>query len=80
MAASVDVEPMTIVGGNEVGVEKGGIGVLVRGCRRYDPVIATAVRVFIAFRISVSLAGPPEALQSTIIKVMNRTVTPNACK
>jgi hypothetical protein len=79
-AANVDVKPITIVGGNEVGVVKRGGGVLVRGCRRYDPVMAIAVLVFIAFRTSASLAGPPEALQSKIIKLTNRPVTPSACK
>ena len=79
-AANVDVEPIVIVGGNAVGVVTKGGGVRVRGCRRYDPVIAIAVLVLIALWTSASLAGPPEALQSKVIRLMNRTVTPNACK
>jgi hypothetical protein len=76
----VEDEAGTRVSGKDVGAAKEGAGVLVRGCRRYDPVMAIAVRVLLALRTSASLAGPPEAIQMRIIKPMNRPVTPSACK
>lgn len=57
-----------------------GVGVLVRGCNRNDPVIAIAVLVLLAFRISASVAGPPEATQNISNKTINRLVTPSACR
>jgi hypothetical protein len=80
IAGTVDVEPSTFVGGKDVGVIKIGSGVLVRGCKRYEPVIAIAVLVLLAFRTSASLAGPPEAIQNRINKLTNRPVIPSACK
>ena len=64
----------------DVGAAKDGSGVLVRGCNRYDPVIAIEVRVLSAFRTAASLAGPPEIIQPRINKVTNRPVSPSACK
>ena len=61
-------------------IEVGGEGVLVRGCNRYEPVIAIEVLVLLAFRISASLAGPPEAIQMRINKLTNRPVIPSACR
>src|SRR5687768_2547184 len=74
----VDVELGTLVSGKDVGVT--GAGVFVRGCRRYDIVIAIDVRVPLAPRAAASLTGPPEAYQNRIIKITNRPVTPSACK
>ena len=77
----VDVEPGTLVWGKDVGVEKRGAGVFVRGSRRYDAVIAIDVLVLLAFRTSASLAAcPPEAIQTKINRIMNRPVTPSASK
>jgi len=53
----VDVELGTLVGGKDVGVVKRGGGVLVRGCKRYELVIAIAVLVLSALCISASLAA-----------------------
>jgi hypothetical protein len=78
--SKVDVEPGTLVSGNDVGTSKKGVGVRVRGCRRYDPVIAIVVRVALAFCASASLAGPPDATQKISSRATNRPVTPNACK
>lgn len=76
--ATVDVQPAWRVSGTEVGIK--GDGVLVRGCKRYEPVIAIAVLVLLAFRTAASLAGPPEAIQITINNATNRPVMPSACK
>ena len=45
----VDVEAGTFGWGEEVEIIIVGCGVFVRGCRRYDPVIAIDVRVLLAF-------------------------------
>ena len=76
----VGVKAGTLVWGKEDGVGNEGAGVLVRGCKRYDPVIAIDVLVLLAFRTASSLAGPPEAIQTRINNAMNRPVTPSACK
>lgn len=76
----VGVEAGRLVCGKAVGVGKDGPGVRVRGCKRYDPVIAIEVLVLLALRIASSLAGPPEAIQTRINKAINRPVTPSACK
>lgn len=76
----VGVELATLIGGKDVGIITVGAGVFVRGCKRYDPVIAIAVLVLLAFTTAASLAGPPEAIQTRIIKPMNRPVMPSACK
>jgi hypothetical protein len=76
----VGVAAGTLVCVKEDGVRKDGAGVLVRGCKRYDPVIAIDVLVLLAFRTASSLAGPPEAIQSRINRAINRPVTPSACK
>jgi len=79
-AGMVEVGPESLVGGKEVGGVKPGRGVGVRGCRRYDPVIAIDVRVLLALRTSASLAAlPPEAIQIRISIVTNRPVIPRAC-
>lgn len=72
-----EVEPGLFVC-KEVGLK--GCGVLVRGCKRYDAVIAMAVLVLSAFRTSISLAGPAEAIQTKINRITNRPVTPSACQ
>src|SRR5215216_716020 len=78
---TVEVEPDTSVCGKDVGVLTTGGGVFVRGCKRYDAVMAMAVLVLIAFSISTALAAsPPEAIQMRTNKLINRPVTPNACK
>lgn len=76
----VDVEPGTVACSKDVGVALKGNGVLVRGCKRYAPVMAIDVLVPLAFRTAASLAGPPEAAQNRIIRRMNRPVIPSACK
>ena len=76
----VGVEAGTLVWGKEDGVGKEGAGVLVRGCKRYDPVIAIDVLVLLAFCTAFSLAGPPEAIQTRINRATKRPVTPSACK
>lgn len=76
----VGVEAGALVCGTDVGVGKEGPGVLVRGCKRYDPVIAIAVLVLLAFRTASSLAGPPDAIHIRINKPTNKPVTPSACK
>ena len=80
MDAIADTEPGTLVWAKDVGVVIKAGGAFVRGCKRYDPVIAIAVLVLLAFCTAASLAGPPEAIQSRIIKPTNRPVTPSACK
>jgi hypothetical protein len=57
MDGMIDVELGTLVGGKDVGVVNKGGGVLVRGCKRYELVIAIAVLVLSALRISASLAA-----------------------
>jgi len=76
----VGVEIGMLVCAKDVGIGKEGPGVLVRGCKRYDPVIAIEVLVLLAFRTASSLAGPPEAIQTRISRPMNRPVTASACK
>lgn len=76
--ATVDVQPGSRVSGKEVGTK--GDGVLVRGCKRYDPVIAIAVLVLLACCTAASLAGPPAEIQITSNNATNRPVMPSACK
>lgn len=78
--ARVAVERGMPVGGNDSGVSVKEGGVEVRGCKRYEPVMAMAVRVRLALCTAASLAGLSEAFQNRNIKTINRPVIPSACK
>jgi hypothetical protein len=84
VGVGVDVEVGVIVGeavtvGVSEAVDVGAVAV-EKGRRRNPSVKAIAVRVLLAFRISASPAGLPEAFHSVNSKPINIPVTPNTCK